>query len=271
MISSVPPASGVCCVPAPVDVMGVPVTPFETYDHALRCIEAAIVSGRKVSCLAVNPIKIHWAWQDPALLHLLRQTEMCLCDGVGVSIAAKILSGRTVPRITGCDLFFRLLAHAAQRQWGVYLLGASAPSNATARAKLSQRYPGLRIVGGRDGYFDDPQAVIRQINASGAHLLFVALGSPRQEHWIWRHRAALEASFCMGVGGSLDVASGRLRRAPAVFRRMGTEFLFRFALEPRKRLIHQAILLRFLLRVLGQKWSGAGGLTGGAREIHNEP
>jgi N-acetylglucosaminyldiphosphoundecaprenol N-acetyl-beta-D-mannosaminyltransferase len=249
------------CTPAPLNVTGIPVVPFETYDQALECAEQAIESARKSFCVAINPIKIYNAWHDPELLKLLQQADMGICDGVGVSIASRILYGRSIKRITGCDLFFRLLGLASEKGHGVFLLGASAQANAAARATLQKTYPDLRIVGWHDGYFKDSQEIVEQINASGADLLFVAMGSPRQEQWIWRHRQAINASFCMGVGGSFDIASGNLRRAPRIFRMTGTEFLFRFALEPRKRLSHQRILLSFLLRIVGKKLSGGKGLS----------
>lgn len=236
--------------------MGVPVTPFETYDQALECIGAAVESKRKAFCVAINPIKVYNALHEPELRDLLQQADINICDGVGVSIASRILYGRGINRITGCDLFFRLLSRASQKQWGVYLLGASPQSNAAARAQLQKMYPGLRIVGWQDGYFKDSAAVVEQINASKADLLFVAMGSPKQEYWIWQHRHQINASFCMGVGGSLDIASGNIRRAPKVFRMTGTEFLFRFVLEPRKRLSHQKILLYFLLRTIGRRCRG---------------
>ena len=232
-------------------------TPLETYEQALDCVEEAVQSQRKSFCVAINPIKVYTAWHEPELKNLLRQSDINICDGVGVSIASWILHGRGINRITGCDLFFRLLARAAQKQWGVYLLGASPQSNAAARAQLQKMYPGLRIVGWQDGYFKDSDEVVEQINASKADLVFVAMGSPKQEHWIWQHRHQINASFCMGVGGSFDIASGNLKRAPKVFRMTGTEFLFRFLMEPRKRLAQQKILFYFLLRILGRRLFGA--------------
>jgi len=243
-------------MPAPLDVMGVPVVPFETYGQALECIEEKVESQQKSFCIAMNPIKIYNAWRQPELRNLLRQADMGICDGVGVSVASRILYGRSIPRITGCDLFFRLLGLASRKGWGVYLLGASSQSNTTARLRLQEMYPGLKIVGSQDGYFEDSQEVVEDINASGARLLFVAMGSPRQEQWIWRHREEINASLCMGVGGSFDIASGNIRRAPRFFRMTGTEFLFRFLVEPRKRLSHQGILLRFLFQVVRAKLSG---------------
>lgn len=258
MIGSTETRKSPAYAPAPLTVAGIPVVPFETYDQALACVEETIQSSRKSFWVAINPIKIYRAWHEPELLNILRRTDVCICDGVGVSIASKILYGRGIRRITGCDLFFRLLHLASRKQWGIYLLGASAESNAAARSQLQKMHPGIRIVGWQDGYFEDSGQVVERINASGADLLFVAMGSPKQEYWIWRHRQAIDARFCMGVGGSFDVAAGSLRRAPKFFRATGTEFLYRFALEPRKRLSQQKILLYFLLRVIGRKLSGAG-------------
>jgi len=243
-------------IPTPVDIMGIPVVPFESYDQALECIEEAIESDRKSFWVAINPIKIYHSWHKPELLNLLQQADVGICDGVGVSIASRILHGRSIMRCTGCDLFFKILSLACRKNWGVYLLGASAESNAATRSELQKIYPNLRIVGWQDGYFEDLDVVIEQINSSKADLLFVAMGSPKQEHWIWRHRQAIDANFCMGVGGSFDIASGGLRRAPKVFRMTGTEFLFRLMREPRKRWRIQKVLFPYFLRVIHKRLFG---------------
>jgi N-acetylglucosaminyldiphosphoundecaprenol N-acetyl-beta-D-mannosaminyltransferase len=172
---------------------------------------------------------------------------------VGISIASRVLYGRSIKRCTGCDLFFRLLSLACRKEWGVYLLGASAESNAAARSGLKSKYPDLKIVGWQDGYFEDSGAVIEQINRSKAKLLFVAMGSPKQEYWIRQHRHLIDASFCMGVGGSFDIASGQLARAPKVFRMTGTEFLYRLLREPRKRWRIQKVLFPYFLRIIEKK------------------
>jgi len=240
-------------IPTPLNIFGIPVVPFESYDQALECVEEIIESDQKSWWVAINPIKIYHAWHKPELLNLLRQIDVGICDGVGVSIASRILHGRSIKRCAGCDLFFKLLSLASRKEWGVYLLGASAQSNAAARLELQKMFPDLRIVGWQDGYFEDSRTVIEQINSSGADLLFVAMGSPKQEEWIWHHWQAINANFCMGVGGSLDIASGRLRRAPKVFRMTGTEFLFRLIREPLKRWPIQKALFPYFLRVVGKK------------------
>jgi N-acetylglucosaminyldiphosphoundecaprenol N-acetyl-beta-D-mannosaminyltransferase len=243
-------------IPTPIDIMGIPVVPFESYDQALKCVEETIESNRKSSWVAINPIKIYHAWHKPDLLNLLRQTDVGICDGVGISITSKILHGRSIKRCTGCDLFFKLLSMASRKNWGVYLLGASTESNTAARLQLQKIYPDLKIVGWQDGYFEDSGTVIEQINSSKADLLFVAMGSPKQENWIWRHRHAIDANFCMGVGGSFDIASGGLRRAPKIFRKTGTEFLFRLISEPHKRWQIQKVLFPYFFRVIHKRLFG---------------
>ena len=240
-------------MPRPVDVMGVPVMLFESYSHALECIEATIEESRKSFWIAVNPQKCYRAWHERKLMDILQGADATFCDGVGISLASKILHGHGINRITGCDLFFEAVSLASEKNWGVFLLGASPESNSGACKELKRRYPDLRIVGRQDGYFEDPSAVVEQINATKADLLFVAMGTPKQEYWIAHHREAINAAFCMGVGGSLDVASGTIKRAPEIFQRTGTEFLFQLITEPLKRWPRQKVYFPFMLRVIGRK------------------
>lgn len=237
--------------PRPLDITGIPVVPFETYDEALACIEETIADKQKSFWVAINPQKCYRAWHERELLEVLNRADVGICDGVGVSIASRLLNGQSIKRVTGCDLFFRLVSRAAQKGWRVFMLGASEESNALACSRLCQKYPGLQIVGRHSGFFKDAGRVIEQINASQADLLFVAMGSPTQEYWIASHRAQINAPFCMGVGGSFDVAAGTIKRAPAIFRRAGAEWLYQLVTEPHKRFKRQTVYVPFMLRVLG--------------------
>jgi N-acetylglucosaminyldiphosphoundecaprenol N-acetyl-beta-D-mannosaminyltransferase len=248
-------------VPESVNVAGARVTPFESYEQALSCIEDSIKSRCKTFWVAINPQKCFRAWHEHALLNVLNQADVGICDGVGVSIAAKILHGQRIKRCTGCDLFFQILPAAAQKGWRVFMLGASKESNAGACENLQRRFPGLKIVGHQNGFFEDTGSVIERINTSEADLLFVAMGSPAQEYWIWKHREEIAAPFCMGVGGSFDVASGVIKRAPAIFRKTGTEWLFQLVTEPHKRLRRQTVYVPFMLRVIGARLAGSNGST----------
>lgn len=217
-----------------LSVLGIGVDAFESYDHAVAEVAGIVAEGRKAWWVAVNPQKVYRALHDRAVHEAISIADARICDGVGVSLAIRLLNGEKVRRCTGCDLFGHLIGAAAQRGWRVFLLGASPAANERACERLLDTHPGLHIVGRRDGYFDDSQEVIRQINQARTDLLFVAMGSPKQEFWIARNRQAIDAPFCLGVGGTLDVASGLVARAPTVFRRTGTEFLYQLVTQPRR-------------------------------------
>jgi len=235
--------------PQALSIMGIPVVPFDSYGHAAQCVEEAMRTGRKSFCVAINPEKIQRARVEPELEQILREADFTICDGIGVAIAARLMYGRRIKRCTGVDFFFELIQAAEEKGWRVFLLGASPDSNRGAYERLCRSHPRLRIVGRQDGYFKDDEEVLRRINDSGADLLFVAMGSPRQEYWISRYRNRLTAAFCMGVGGTFDVISGKAKRAPAVFRKTGTEFLYRLMSDP-KRWRRQLALPAFLMSVL---------------------
>jgi N-acetylglucosaminyldiphosphoundecaprenol N-acetyl-beta-D-mannosaminyltransferase len=240
-------------LPEAMDVLGIKVTPFTSYSHASSCIEGRIRQGQKTFCCAINPEKIYKSRQDPALRDLLSKIDMGICDGVGAALAVRLLYGKKITRCTGVDLFLELMTLAASRGLRVFLLGASPVINEAAAKKLTERFAGLQIAGRQHGFFEDSKTVVEQINSSGADMLFVAMGSPRQENWIWGHREQINAPYCMGVGGTLDVVSGRTKRAPWFFRKTGTEFLFRLISEP-KRWKRQLALPLFMLDVLRVKF-----------------
>ena len=189
-------------------------------------------------------------------MDILNQADACICDGIGMSIASKILNGVSISRCTGCDLFFQTLSLASKKKWKVFLLGASPESNSKAYIELTKKYPDLQIVGQQDGYFKDSSIIVEKINASKANLLFVAMGSPKQEYWVWQNWDSLNVNFCLGVGGSFDVASGSLKRAPRIFQKTGTEFIFQLITEPRKRWPRQKVYFPFMLTVVCKKIFG---------------
>ncbi len=216
------------------NVLGVDVTPLASYAEAVATVEQWVAARRKGWIAAVNPEKIYHAQSDETLRALLNAADLKLCDGVGTALAVRSLYGRWLPRVTGIQLFHELIAAAARNGWRVFLLGASEESNAGAAANLLAKHPNLQLVGRHNGYFEDEAAVIQTINAAQPDVLFVAMGSPRQEFWITQHRDTLDATVCMGVGGSLDVVSGKARWAPHVFRKTGTEWLYRLVTDPRR-------------------------------------
>lgn len=214
-------------IPTPIDIMGIPVVPFESYSQAIDCIASRIAAHKKTFCVALNPEKVYKALYDPVMKKVLGNADIGICDGIGICLAAWIMYGKSIRRCTGADLFMGMIDRAAGSGWQVFLLGASPDSNEQTYHKLQALDPGLRIVGRQHGYFDDDDEVVKQINDSKAELVFVAMGSPKQELWISKNHSRINAPLCMGVGGAFDVISGKAKRAPWIFRRTGTEFLYR--------------------------------------------
>ena len=238
-----------------VEVLGIPVALLESYDYTVDYIVSRIKAGEKTFCIAINPEKIYKAQSDAELNVLINSADLHICDGVGAAIGAKILTGRTVTRITGVQLFLDLVARAEVEVLNIFLLGATPESSQGAYEKLMQMYPNLRIVGRRDGYFTDDMEVVNQINDSKTDMLFVAIGSPKQERWISKYRNKILAPYCMGVGGTFDVVSGNVKRAPRIFQDTGTEWLSRLIREP-KRIKRQLVLPKFAYLVLKKKLFG---------------
>ena len=221
-------------LPKPLDILGIPITPFESYLKVREAISKSIRNGVKVTCVAINPEKVQIAQKDKRLKQLLQSANMHICDGVGTALAARVLHGRRLPRITGVDLCIHLLEASEKEGWRVYLAGATNKVNQDAFDALTRQYPKLQIVGRCHGYHGDSAKIVADINGSRADLLFVAMGSPRQEEWIMRHRDQLQVPYCMGVGGTFDILSGNKRRAPSVVSKLGMEWLYRLVTEPQR-------------------------------------
>jgi N-acetylglucosaminyldiphosphoundecaprenol N-acetyl-beta-D-mannosaminyltransferase len=244
--------------PAPLDLLGLPVHPV-TMQQALNLVESELTgrggsSGlRPVRHVALNAAKVVDAGDDPRLARVIRRADLVTADGVGVIALARRLGQRLPERVTGIDLMEGLCARAALRGWPIYMLGGRPGVAEGAAASLVRRYPALRVVGTSHGYFRESEvpAVADRIAISGAQLLFVAMNTPRKEHFgdRWGERAGVD--FVMGVGGAFDVLCGQRRRAPIWVQGLGLEWVWRWGQEPR-RLAHRYGLggLRFSRRLL---------------------
>jgi N-acetylglucosaminyldiphosphoundecaprenol N-acetyl-beta-D-mannosaminyltransferase len=139
----------------------------------------------------------------------------------------------------------------------VFLFGAKEEVNAAAAEELQRRYPSLNVAGRHNGYVsaEDMPQLVEQIRSSGAVIVFLALGSPRQELWMAEHLEACGARLCQGVGGTFDVLAGHVERAPAIWRRLNVEWLYRLLSDPR-RLLRQTALPRFAALVIWHKLFG---------------
>ena len=228
-----------------VRVLGVPVSILDSYDHACDFVVSRIKERKKMFCVAINPEKILRAKTDPHLRELIEAANMHICDGIGAAVGARILAKSPVTRITGVQLFYDLMVRAEMEGFNVFLLGAKPEVVETARERLMEKHPNLRIVGHCDGYFGEHNETVDRINQLKTDMLFVAMGSPTQEEWIARYRDELNVPYCMGVGGTFDVASGYVKWAPKFFRRTGTEWLYRLVANP-TRIRRQIKLFKFV-------------------------
>jgi len=223
--------------------------------QAVDFVDERVASGNGCAAVvAVNPEKIMRARVDQALLDSLRRAALLIPDGIGAVWGARLLADAEIGRVPGAELMPAICDRAAGKGFSVFLFGAQEEVNAKAAEVLPVRYPGLRIAGRRNGYVDAGAmpALVDEINRSGADVLFIALGSPRQEEWIDQYIGSLHIKVVQGVGGTFDVLAGRVQRAPALFRRLNLEWFYRLLREP-KRLWRQRVLLIFALAVIAER------------------
>jgi len=205
----------------------------------------------------VNAHVLNQSREDPALRTALEAADLVYCDGYGVRLAAKALATEIPHRMTGADWIWDLAALCEQRDASVYLLGCEPGVARQASLRLRRSHPGLRVVGAHHGYFEigsgHDERVIEDINRCKPDILFVGMGTPKQEIWTQRTVDRLDCSVLWTVGALFDFVSGRVPRAPASLADNGLEWIFRLAIEPgrmwRRYLVGNPV---FLSRVVAQ-------------------
>lgn len=242
--------------PKRIEVLGVPVDCVDMM-HAVAFVDESIQAQRAVSILAVNPEKVIKAQSDATVMRLLSNAGLLIPDGIGVVLAARLFGLGKMQRVPGSELMPKLCELAALRGYKVFLFGASPEVNDAAALRLRESYPGLNVAGRQHGYIKDEEmsALVERINASGAQIVFVALGSPRQELWIEKYAPQLDAKVFQGVGGTFDVIAGSVKRAPWLFRKMHLEWFYRLVSQP-KRVLRQTALPKFAYQVLLRRVAG---------------
>lgn len=250
---TVPPGGRLRLFGTPIDSV--------TMDQAVARCELAIDSSRPLRQMSVNAAKLVALSEDPAMQATVASCGLVTADGQGAVWATRLLGGRLPERVAGIDLMQRLLTAANEKGYRVYVLGAKREVLDEALERLRERYPRLIVAGSRDGYFDagETAEVCEEIRAARPDILFIAMSSPRKEHFLGEWVASTEVPFAMGVGGAVDVIAGVTRRAPRMFQRLGLEWAYRFAQEPR-RLARRYVNtnLRFIGMVLRGVLSRAG-------------
>ncbi|MBO5168383.1 MAG: WecB/TagA/CpsF family glycosyltransferase [Phascolarctobacterium sp.] len=235
----------------PVKILDVPVHPL-TMGEAVSALEESITSGEQAFVVTANAEIIMMCQEDAGYKKIVSQdAQLVLPDGAGAVWAGRHLGYKVPERVAGFDLYCQLLDKAAQKGYKAFFFGGSTGIAEAAKAKSEELYPGVQVVGCRNGYFkeEESQAIIDEINASGADMLFAALGAPKQEKWLVRYREQLKPKILMGIGGSFDVFAGKMERAPKWMQDASLEWLFRLYKQP-SRFMRMMALPKFVLKVV---------------------
>lgn len=222
-------------------------------EEAIRRVKSFLKLGnRPHSIFAANPEKNFSVPKDPVLYEAFQKADLLLPDGIGVVLAARILYDISLERVAGSEFIFDICDIAAKKGYGIFVYGAREEVNKTAVRVLKKRYPELKIAGRANGYISELQMpdLIARINASKAEILFLALGSPKQEKWFANYKNQLKnIKVCQSIGGTLDTIAGNVKRAPLIWRKFSAEWLYRLITEP-KRIKRQKVLPLFAGMVL---------------------
>ncbi len=227
--------------------------------EAIGRVKGFLENDERPHCVfAANPEKNFSVPRNRELYEAYKEADLLLPDGIGIVAAARILYGAKIDRVPGSEFIFDICELAALEGHGVFIYGASEEVNRASAEKLSARFPGLSIAGRSNGYVkkEEMEGLIEKINASKARILFLALGSPKQEIWFATYKDRLKhVRVCQGVGGTLDTIAGTVKRAPAFWQSLSLEWFYRLISEP-KRIRRQKLLPLFAAMVLVEKFRG---------------
>ncbi len=236
-----------------VDILGTYVDSL-TMNEAVICVKRFIEAKKPVLIATANAEMLLRATYDKKLQAILNAADLVVPDGAGTVWAAHHLGYAMPERVAGYDLTQELMCAAPKKGYRIFFFGAAPGVAEKAKEKAEKLYPGIKIVGIRNGFFketDEPE-ILREIKAATPDILLAALGVPKQEKWLFTHLQELAVPVSIGVGGTLDVMAGVMKRAPNWMQKAKLEWLFRGALQP-KRAGRLMALPRFVLKVMAYK------------------
>ncbi|MGB4985510.1 MAG: WecB/TagA/CpsF family glycosyltransferase [Erysipelotrichaceae bacterium] len=211
-----------------------------------------IKSNKQNVIFAVNPNKVVLANDDPSFKKVLQDDTLLIADGIGLIYGAKLLHQELKERICGVDVMKGLCQVAADNNFSVFIYGTNEENLRLASLKIKEMYPNINICGYLNGFEYTDEQIVDNINYCQPDIVFVALGSPKQELFIDKYKKKINAKVIMGVGGSVDVFSGHLKRAPEWVCNIHLEWLFRMLQQP-KRFITNKFLLKYIYLVFSLK------------------
>jgi len=225
-----------------------------SFEESIACAKDLINNQKVSQVITINPEMFETARKDSDFANIINQAEMVIPDGVGVKIALKI-NGVNVERIPGIDFAKRLLKESAQEGFPVAIVGAKEEIISKAIENLQKELPQLNIVYYHNGYFNNDEDIYNEIKNANPKLVLVAMGSPRQEKFIYNAKKVLNPCLMVGIGGSLDVWSGNIKRAPIIFQKLGLEWLYRTVTQPARLKRIFPTLPMFILKSIKYKYS----------------
>lgn len=213
-------------------------TPVDLVDMstALQFVQNAVRTRTSPGfILAVNPEKVFVLRQDVFLQDFFEKAALLIPDGIGMVKALHILYGKRIARCPGADLMQNICREAPGNGYKIFIYGADEEVNRKACEILRERHPGLQIVGRANGFIkpEGMDGLVEKINDSRADILFIAMGSPRQEKWMSQYAGHLTSvKICQGIGGTLDTIVGTVKRAPVLWQKCGLEWFYRLLCQP---------------------------------------
>lgn len=235
----------------PVKILGVPVHPL-TMNESVAVLEEKLQKKEQAFVVTANAEIIMMCQQDKEYNNIVsEQADLVLPDGAGAVWAGRYLGNEVPERVAGFDLYNQLLKLSADKGYKAYFFGGAPGVAEAAKDKAEELYPGVQIVGCRNGYFNETEeeAIIKEINDAAPDMLFVALGAPKQEKWLVKYRNQLKPRVLMGIGGSFDVLAGKMERAPKWMQEASLEWAFRLYKQP-SRFMRMLALPKFVLKVI---------------------
>lgn len=219
------------------------------FEDAVAYAKGLISSDKGGQVVTINPEMIELGLKNPQFAEILNNADLVIPDGVGIKIGLKI-KGFNAQRIAGIEFSRKLIEECSKEGFSLGLIGAKPDIIEKASKNLKTEIENLNIVYTQDGYFKDATAIFESLKEAKPRLLLVALGAPKQEEFIIEARKYLPNTLMIGVGGSFDVWSGEVERAPEVYQKLGLEWLYRTLKEPQRFKRIFPTLPRFILRVI---------------------
>lgn len=238
-----------------IKILGVEIDNMTLEETGLRTKE--LIESSNKSCkmiFAPNTEFVMQAQKDEEFFKILECSDLATPDSVGIMLGAKFQKKEFKQRIPGQAYFREVFRMAELEGWTIYLLGGKDDVPDLAKAKLEKDFPKANIIGYHEGFFekDSEETVIAEINKLQPNVLFVAMGAPRQEKWIYKHRNELKVDVATGQGGTFDYEAGKIKRAPVIFQKLGIEWFWRLLKQP-SRIIRMLALPHYLLKIIFTK------------------